>query len=726
MIKGYFAIVMGAIINSVFAQVASFRPPPQLWYTAPAHHFPIPNRAELNREDEQDESQGLPPRFGVLCEGTGTWTEIQNAPPSIRIRVQHWRLLGADGIIAQWDSVALSPNAKLWVSNGKSHFGYYTAKHKNSAGGFAAPPLEGDSLLVILAEPNSEFGKSELHAAKPVYLYRYFSQEKLGFGSSGACNIDVACPEAMGTENIQNGVVMMLTDNNTRKCSGVLINNTAENGDPYILTARHCNALPSNQFLFSYRSSECGGADGNLAKILQGCTIISSATASDFSLLRLQSSPPVEWQPYWAGWDRNEQAADSSFCLHHPAGDVMKFSKDRDSLTSSGYLNAPGSQPNYWRVGQWELGTTQGGSSGSALFNPAGKVIGQLRGGYASCSNMAADYYGKFSVSWDGSIPSQRLKDWLDPAQTQLESMNGGFYNVPGFALDGALMSFLDLAPVYCLPPEPKVRFRNQGTTPAETVQIDVLINGSFHTRLQQSVQLNVFEETYFSLKNLLPSAPGHYEITLVLKELNGIQDDFALNDTLRGSYQVKEGLAHRLLLKTDFFPAETAWEIMNLSGEVLAADPSPASPNDSLWYNVCLPPACYQFIVYDTEGDGICCQYGFGFFTLFNPQGDSLTGGAEFESEIRLNFCTPTPALSSPKLNIYPNPSQKNFRVFIPEAALGSLLKLSDSSGRIVQQQSISEAGWLLLSLSDFVGVLTLTMENASGSWYGKAVVIP
>ena len=40
------------------------------------------------------------------------------------------------------------------------------------------------------------------------------------------------------------------------------------------------------------------------------------------------------------------------------------------------------------------------GSSGSPVFNVDHQVIGQLHGGYASCTSQTSDWYGKFSVSF--------------------------------------------------------------------------------------------------------------------------------------------------------------------------------------------------------------------------------------------------------------------------------------------------------------------------------------
>jgi hypothetical protein len=56
------------------------------------------------------------------------------------------------------------------------------------------------------------------------------------------------------------------------------------------------------------------------------------------------------------------------------------------------------------------------------LFDQNHRVIGQLHGGYASCTSKTADWYGRLNVSWEGGgTPSTRLKDHLDPDNSGVE-----------------------------------------------------------------------------------------------------------------------------------------------------------------------------------------------------------------------------------------------------------------------------------------------------------------
>ena len=68
------------------------------------------------------------------------------------------------------------------------------------------------------------------------------------------------------------------------------------------------------------------------------------------------------------------------------------------------------------RITDWDLGTTEPGSSGSPLFSPEQRIVGQLHGGGAACGNNLSDWYGRLAVSWNaGGTAATRLRDWLDP-----------------------------------------------------------------------------------------------------------------------------------------------------------------------------------------------------------------------------------------------------------------------------------------------------------------------
>ena len=98
----------------------------------------------------------------------------------------------------------------------------------------------------------------------------------------------------------------------------------------------------------------------------------------------------------------------------------------------------------------------------------------------------------------------------------------------------------------------------------------------------------------------------------------------FGTNDCPDG-----EGLWN-LLLVTDNYGFETKWQLYDSNNNVLASGPpSGTNYNDQTRYtgNLCLPSGQYFMRWFDKQGDGICCEYGEGEWTV------KINGGVVLEN---------------------------------------------------------------------------------------------
>ncbi|HHG86391.1 MAG TPA: T9SS type A sorting domain-containing protein, partial [Bacteroidetes bacterium] len=180
---------------------------------------------------------------------------------------------------------------------------------------------------------------------------------------------------------------------------------------PYILTAEHCISLSDTDpndwvFRFNYESATCEetvAPHKSLYYSYSGATLKAYWTDSDFALLQLNSS--TNGNNSFAGWNRQNTIPPNSTCIHHPGGDVKKISIDDQAPVVNGMFHNV----------VWDQGTTEEGSSGSALFDNNRLIIGQLSGGDASCENPSGtDEYGRIFDSWTGGgTITSRLSDWL-------------------------------------------------------------------------------------------------------------------------------------------------------------------------------------------------------------------------------------------------------------------------------------------------------------------------
>lgn len=243
---------------------------------------------------------------------------------------------------------------------------------------------------------------------------------------AGACNVDVACADGDAWRNEIRSVGVISLGGSTM-CTGTLVSDAAGDRRPFFLTARHCRVTAANAaslvVYWNYQSSTCGGErDGRLDQFQTGAIFRAARDTSDFTLVELDDDPAPEHGVYWSGWDARDIVPTSAVAIHHPRTDEKSISFENDPLTVTGYLgNSSPGDGSHLRVADWDIGTTEPGSSGSGLWNPEHRLVGQLHGGYAACGNDRADWYGWLAKSWDGAAPEQRLRDWLDPTgATQL------------------------------------------------------------------------------------------------------------------------------------------------------------------------------------------------------------------------------------------------------------------------------------------------------------------
>lgn len=404
------------------------------------------DRRTLSRIDAdsllaEDQERGKAPqdpgplRFAIAedvefdLNNSGTWQDLPDGR-LWRLRIHSPGAVSHNLGISRFD---IPKGAKLWIYNpsGEHVAGPFTTHDRSNKGSLWTPIIRGDEIVVELFVPTG--------ASQPVVLITkvnkgYRSFEKGGPDKQGGCNNDVICPEGDPWRD-QIRSVALYSINGTGWCSGQLMNNTSVDLTPYFLSANHCGVTSANDhtlvFYWNYESPNCGDlSGGSLAQNQTGATYRASYGPSDFVLVELD---PGEILPafnvYFTGWDATGAAPANSVCIHHPSGDEKAISFNNDPVTSTDYVSSTvDPAEDHWRVDDWEDGTTEPASSGSGLWDETSqRVVGQLHGGYASCTSItSSDWYGKLSTSWTGGVTnSTRLSNWLDPGNTGILAIDG-------------------------------------------------------------------------------------------------------------------------------------------------------------------------------------------------------------------------------------------------------------------------------------------------------------
>lgn len=356
----------------------------------------------------------------------------------------------AKAISIIFSSLNLPEGAKLFIysPDGEMVLGYFDSESNTVDKPFVSQFVTGDELVVeVIANSKINLDESfyALEIDEIAYAYRnvYESIQPL---DSDPCQVNINCPEGNNWKRQQRGIAKIIfkEGNSWYYCTGSLVNNTAQDGTLYFLTAEHCggdaSAADRNvwQFFFRYERPDCTNSFNPINNTaLIGCTLKAKgllAGGSDFQLLQLSSTVPRSYLPYFNGWDRSVTASNSGVGIHHPSGDVKKISTYGTTLVTAtpnigGSLMAINSAWRVvWMATETNHGVTEGGSSGSPIFNTSKRIAGTLSGGSSSCDALTSpDFYGKFSYHWEsnGTLNTQQLKPWLDPMGTNPTHLDG-------------------------------------------------------------------------------------------------------------------------------------------------------------------------------------------------------------------------------------------------------------------------------------------------------------
>jgi len=397
--------------------------------------IPALDMKAIAADDAARERAGEPPRYAIphpveITPATdGTWEALDRATSLWRLRISSEN---AASINLGFTHYHLPDGAYLFLSTPDHEFVIrpFTSADNAPHGELWTPPVPGDALVVELTVPNAVRDDVTLVLGSINVGYRGFHE--IGTILSGSCNVDVVCPEGDDWQNEIPAIAVISTGGSTF-CSGFMVNNVRNDLTPYFMTAQHCGITSSNAAslvtFWNFENSYCrppgdpgsgGPGDGTLDQFNTGSTHRAAYGPSDVTLVELTNDPDPDWFVSYAGWDATGDDAEWAVGIHHPSTNEKRISFQWSPTTTTSYLGeaVPG-DGTHVRIIDWDLGTTEPGSSGSPLFNQDHRVIGQLHGGYASCTSQTSDWYGKFSVSFaGGGSPDNSLKFWLDPDDT--------------------------------------------------------------------------------------------------------------------------------------------------------------------------------------------------------------------------------------------------------------------------------------------------------------------
>ncbi len=378
------------------------------------------NRSFFNNAEETNVEGGTLWRIGVSAKDAGS--------------------IGVD-----FQGITLSNGVEMCLYGGNDFLGIITDTINNENQNLRTRYIDNDSITIELFVPDNIY-QPDFTIAKIAYGFYPISKLLKGHGLfDNTCeqpDINSAAGQKYQVE--KHAVVLYQFDEDdgySYVCTGTLINNTANDATPYLLTAAHCicnqSQAASVVTYFNFELSSDGNSPSPF-QTLSGAELIAFPTKThrwglrdfagiripendyndyDISLLKLNTIPPKSYLPYYMGVSLStRQNIDTVVTIHHPAGNekaiaVSNMPPYQDSYPISDEIFNNNS---HWHIDTWHLGYTETGSSGAPLLNQEKKIIGVLSGGFADCEEPYDDYYQMIATVWNTNPnPNHQLAYWL-------------------------------------------------------------------------------------------------------------------------------------------------------------------------------------------------------------------------------------------------------------------------------------------------------------------------
>lgn len=404
--------------------------------------YPTPIDEDSTTEDDRiyDYGDYVPVSLSI-ADGNITTTSIGKVW-SLRISIPNALNIGL-----LFNQFNLSPTAEMYIYNEARTVldSAIKKEHFTNSNIVSISSIKGNSIIIYIVEQNN-FSTFQSTVSIQKLIAGFQEIAEVGDIGSPLARPSVNCDPMIqcqpGKVTYARAVARMVTPISSTKagfCTGTLINNEANNGRAYFLTAFHCidlnknnvidqseiDALASSVFQFQFWRTNCNGTTNNRGIEFLGATLRAASKSSDIALLELLNPPGIGDLVNYAGWNRQTTIPtdNTGFIIHHPQTLDMRITSA--STIKSWFWNS-----NYWSA-HYYSGTVDKGSSGSALLNAYGQIVGQLSSGWSNCNyTNFGDRYGKFDKSWNLA----GLQTWLSPAQGAQAT---GLLNLTDITIDG-------------------------------------------------------------------------------------------------------------------------------------------------------------------------------------------------------------------------------------------------------------------------------------------------
>lgn len=264
----------------------------------------------------------------------------------------------------------------------------------------------------------------------------------------------------------------------------------------------------------------------------------------------------------------------------------------------------------------------------------------------------------------------------------------------------------------------PRISITNKGTAPLTQASIRYGVDNQNLQTYNWTGTLANNQSQNVTLSSIT-SATGVHNFNATIQSTNGTTDQNTTNNSSTIDFELLNTVNYtsntvNLSLQQDYYGKETTWELKNTAGVVLYqggpfTNTERTEPLPALITEIFNLPSndCYTFSIYDSGGDGICCDYGAGSYSLKTPSGDIIVSGGDFTGSKTTKFSNNSLATnefeSESSVYLYPNPTSNLLQIAVQNKLdIPENYTIINTLGQIIKAKKIDSEADLIINVSN------------------------
>jgi len=418
-------------------------------------------------------------------------------------------------------------------------------------------------------------------------------------------------------------------------------------------------------------------------------TDINGNSHSLFNYLDQGKMVVIDVSATWCGpcWSyHNTGALNNFYNQYGPTGtnQAMVFFVEGDPSTPQSYLNGP---------------AVAGQTQGDWVTGENMPIINLTTAASFENSGMSIDYFPEMYVICPNRVI---IASGVAGAIGTVNNLAGYLGQCPPPAsnpADVAALNYLGSL-THCQGSyTPSVQIQNNGTSPLTAATVTITQGGTTVSTGTYSGNLATYATANVTCTPIANFTGGALTVSVTTTG-----DASAANNDVNATVAIALIAASQYVtvnITTDAYASETSWNIKNSSGTVVASgggnwqDLAAAGQTVQTPVQVALSPSqCYDFEILDAYGDGICCSYGNGAYSVTDATGATLLSGGQFGSSEKKPFKTGVLGINEENLvamNVYPNPASEAINVSFEATNADYSIDVLDIQGRVIASQVVN-----------------------------------